>query len=199
MSGGGGGSIKETSAQKASTEVAIKGWEDFKTRWRPAQNAYFSRVLNNYSGTRKMAAGTAANDVDVAFGNAAGDASAALQRRGIGIGGGMSAATVNDMDIKRAASRGLATVAGKQAADDQQQQAIEGIVATGRGEKAAATAGLSALSNLSAQSAANEANIRANNSAAFGNAVGTVAGAGLGAATNRFTTLTDPNNLNDAG
>lgn len=184
---GGGGKIKETEAQRAQTDVALKGWEDFKTRWRPAQNAYFARVLNNYNGTRKIAAGTAASDVNVAFGNAAGRAGTMLQQRGVSIGGGASGAAMNDADIKRAASRGLATVAAKQAVDDQQQQAIEGIVATGRGEKAAATSGLATLSDLSARSAAEEAGNRAANSLALGNAVGAAAGAGLGAAANRFT------------
>lgn len=199
MSGGGGGGVKETSAQRAQTDVGIASWNDFKTRWRPAQNAYFSRVLNSYGQNRANAAGTAASDVNTAFGDTARTVTQGMQRRGIGLGGAASTAATNKVDIAQAKARGLAAVSGKQAADDQHQNALEGMTAVGRGEKAAATSGMSTLSNLSARSAANDAAIAAGNSQAFGNAVGAIGGAAVGEMLNAPSSGKRPNAMRTWG
>jgi hypothetical protein len=187
MSGGGGGKVEETEYQRAQTDVALRGWEDFKTRWKPAQNAYFGRVLSGYKGNRETAAGTAASDANVAFGDTARAVAQGQQRVGAGLGSGRSTAATMGADIALAKSRGLGVVSGKQAADDQHQASLGNIVATGRGEKAAATAGLSTLSNLSARTAANDAAIAAGNAQARGQFIGAIAGGALGEAANNFS------------
>lgn len=181
MSGGGGGKVKETSAEKESAAVSYDQWQDFQKRWKPAQNDYIARVRNNYQTTRNLAIGTASNDVDAAFGGAAGNVNRQMMQRGAGLNGGATRAAVNNIDIAQAKSRGLAKVSAGMAADDQHFQQLDGLTAIGRGQQAAGTAGLQSLASLSAASARNDAQIAQNNASAFGEFAGTVGGAALAA------------------
>lgn len=172
---GGSGKVKETSSEKESASIALDQWTDFKTRWKPAQDAYIRRVRADYKPLTQVAQGTASNDVDGQFGKV--NTLQTLQSRGVGMNGGKARFAVNGTDTAQAASRGLATVSAKQASEDRHQQQLEGLTAVGRGQQAGGVAGLQTLAGLSAATARNDAQIEQNNADALGETVGTVIGA----------------------
>lgn len=181
MSNGGGGKVKETAAEKAQTEIALKDWQDFQSRWKPAQNKYINRVTQAFEANKATAIGRASADVDGAFKDVARRGQQVQATRGAGLGSAKSAATANDADIAQAASRGLSKVSADQAAEDVKQGQLTQLTALGRGEKAASTQGFGTLAGLSAATARNDAQIAENNATAKGEFIGSVVG-GLGAA-----------------
>lgn len=178
MSGGSGGKIKETSAEKESAAVSYDQWQDFKTRWKPAQNQYIARVRNDYAANKRIAVGAASNDVDAAFAPAVSNANQQLLQRGVGLNSGKGRVTGNNLDVAQARSNGLAKVSATQAADDLHFRQLDGLTAIGRGQQAGATAGLQSLASLSAASARNDAQIAQDNADALGQTIGTAVGAG---------------------
>ncbi len=185
MSTGGGGKVKETAAEKAQTEISLKDWQDFQSRWKPAQNKYIARVTQAFEANKATAIGRASGDVDGAFKNVARQGQQSQARRGAGLGSAKSAATANDADIAQAASRGLSSVSADQAAEDVKQGQLQQLTALGRGEKAASTQGFGALAGLSARTAQNDARIAENNATAKGELAGTLIGVASGAYLNR--------------
>lgn len=177
-----GGSVKETEAERANADVAMRSWTDANARWRPATTDYMRRVSGNADSMKKLAEGTVNADTAGAFATTAKDAITSNAARGASVGSSKSLLDASAIDTEQARSRGLAGVSADQAAEDIHQQQVDGLIAVGRGQKAGAVAGFSNLADLSSATARADAQRAADEATAKGEFYGTLAGSAIGAA-----------------
>lgn len=174
----GSSEVKETEAEKAAAEVAMKQWELYKNELKGFEAGFIQRVDNlnsaanmadakesvdlgynkSYSDARTQAADTmAANGVDPSSSKFQGELNRLTTEQGVNQSDTINRAQVGEQDKY---------VAG-----------LQDVVAIGMGQKAESLAGLSDTATLSMRKATTDAYNDFNQSSAMAQTVGAVAGA----------------------
>lgn len=176
------GEQKETPQQRAFAEVAMAQMADYRKRWLPLQRKLAEDVTaagKADSSERQRAAGKAATDSAIRFGEAKGAVESALSDRSGSVGSSASKLGITGMGQDEATSRGLGFVAADQAIDDAYLEGLGMIAQMGKGERAGALRGMGDVAAMSGRQAAQDAELAAAKRAGNAQLVGQVAGFGL--------------------
>lgn len=192
--------MEETSAQRATADVAKQQMADWKQRWLPVQQRFAKNAdaaMQSGSWEHKRLEGAATTDNAARFGLAQQQLTGAAADTGT-LGSSRQKLNTVGLGADQATSTGLAKVAADQAATDSGVAGLQTATALGRGEKAIATNGLArsaAISGQQAQADAQDALAgRIGNASLVGKAVGTAGGLWLGGGNSSPMTV-DPNGL----
>jgi hypothetical protein len=172
---------KETPQQRAFAEVAKAQMADYRKRWLPLQRKLAEDVKDAGavdSFERRQAAGKAATDSAIRFGEAKGKVESVLSDAG-GAASSKFKLGVTGLGQDEAQSRGMGMVATDQAIDDSYLEGLGMIAAMGRGERQGALQGMGDVAAMSGRAAAQDAELAAQRRAGNAQLVGQVAGFGL--------------------
>lgn len=201
--------VRESSQQRAFAELAAKRFADYRQRWLPLQRQLMSDVQDMGradSAERVEAAGKAAADTSIRFGEAKGKLESALTGSGAGPGSGKFKMAQAGLATDEAASKGLGMAAADSAIDDAYLQGLASIASMGRGQSGQAVQGMGNVASMSGRQAAQDAEMALQSRMGRAQMYGQLAGAGLSAAltpgaqapgftgTNDFQGVTPSNN-----
>lgn len=173
--------VKETPQEKALAEVAMKQLADYRQRWSPLQRQLASKITAAGapdSRARRQAAGKAAVDNTVQFGDAERQVTATTSAA-TGLGSARTKMTITGMGDDKATSRALGLAGADQAVDDAYMEGLGMLTAMGRGERAGAVQGMADIAARSGRQAAADAATSLRRRAGNAQLVGQVAGFGL--------------------
>ena len=142
--GGGSTEIPETEAQRASSEVALKEFNDYMTTIRPFENKFMEDVSADTTGREAQAAGRVGADIAQKVGTPA-----------INPNMGLNPQSVSDVATTMAGAQ----VKANQAVKAQKAAGLQSIIDIGRGQANSAQLG---LTNLASQSVSEASNIALN-------------------------------------
>lgn len=143
----------------ALAEVASAKMADYKKRWAPLMSKLREDVRSAAapdSSERRLAAGKAATDNAVQFGDATEKLQTSLASSGQG---SKIKGAITGMGTDQATSRGLGFVASDQAIDDAWTEGMGKIVAMGQGESAGALEGFGQIARQGAAQANQDAQL----------------------------------------
>jgi hypothetical protein len=179
------GTQPETESERAVAQLAAAKFKDYQTRWAPRQAALattIKRMGAEGSFERGQLKAKSAADVGVNFAKAEKAVRAGQTGAGINPNSSASKLKLAGMDSDKAASIGLNSSLADQAIDDSYVQGLTSLMQIGRGQEATAVRGMADSARMSADRAASDAYLSAQSRAGNLNALGTVAGIGMGAA-----------------
>ena len=171
--GGGGGSsqVKETAAQKASAEVAMKNYNDYMSTIMPVQKEFIADVTADPTNRENLVTGQANANIAQKVGTPSIDPNAGMSSAStVGL-----ANTMSDAQIK-----------GRQAVDTQRLTGEQAIVDLGMGENSTAQLGLSDLASQSVKQSINNQQSSQYSADADMSAAASGLGAAAGMATNIY-------------
>lgn len=184
MSNSNKGTVPETAAEKAVSDLAMNRFRDYKARWAPLQ-ARLAETIQSMgkadSREREQLKTSQAADAAVAFDKAE---DAALQRdAAAGIDRNSSASKMRraGMRTDRAASIGIGGAISDQMVDDAFIGGLNALMNIGRGQQATAVKGMSESARMASGIAQNDAALSAQQRAGNYEAAGTAVGIGAGA------------------
>lgn len=177
--------VKETSQQRAFAELAAKRFADYRQRWLPLQRQLMSDVqeMGRADSTERVeAAGKAAADTSIRFGEAKGKLESSMTSGGAGPGSGKFKMAQAGLATDEATSKGLGMAAADSAIDDAYLQGLASIAAMGRGQSGQAVQGMGNVASMSGRQAAQDAEMALQGRMGRAQMYGQLAGAGLSAA-----------------
>lgn len=159
--GGGGGGIDDTEDQKALADIALDRFNRYQNLYVPAENRYISQVQNYDSGSRMdQAGGTAAGNVQQAFGEGFQQQRSDMAASGINPSSGMFQSAVGNFGSNMMAASSDNINRSQQSIQDSKVTGMQNVVAMGQGVAGNAMSGLGDAAGYSAE----EASRRATNS-----------------------------------
>jgi len=177
------GTVPETAAEKAVSDLAMARFRDYKARWAPLQARLASTVEamgKEGSPEREKLKTAQAADATVAFDQASDQAAARDTAAGINRNSSAAKLRQAGMRTDRAASIGIGGSISDQMIDDAYVGGLQELMHIGRGEQANATKGIGDSARIAAGIAQNDAAISAQQRAANAEGAGTVVGIGAG-------------------
>jgi hypothetical protein len=172
---GGGGKVKETPLQRAQADMAVTGWNDYRSRWAPVRNFAIQRT-QNVDPKRATALGLQNVETQGRFGDASKKLDASLSNQGLSNNSGRSIMAKAGLSASKATSLGNGAVDTNAAITRQYVGGLQDIISAGQGQKAQAQAGMETLARNSGAQAAADAQAAAQNAAGLGEAIGTGVG-----------------------
>lgn len=173
--------VPETQQQKALAEVAMKQLADYRQRWAPLQRQLATKITASGapdSREREQAAGKAATDNAVRFGDAERQVTAATSASA-GLGSSRTKLAMAGVGDDKATSRSLGLAGADQAVDDAYMEGLGMLTAMGRGERTGAVQGMADVAARSGRQAASDAAASLRRRAGNAQLAGQVAGFGL--------------------
>ncbi|EHK5438627.1 hypothetical protein I8Y03_001875 [Aeromonas hydrophila] len=178
MGKGGSNEIKETSAQKAMADIAMKQWGIYQSDLKQYENIFMDKVDDLNGGeVFDNAAGTAALGTAHSFGEAREGLSDVMAASGADPTSGKYQSTMHELETDQALSQTDTTNRAQSSQQDKYVAGLKDVVSMGQGQKAEALEGYSSLASASLNKAANDAQTKFNNKQAVLGVVGTVGGA----------------------
>ncbi|HBA87627.1 MAG TPA: hypothetical protein DCZ75_06440 [Geobacter sp.] len=151
-----------TEQQRALAGIAAEQYNNYMTTYRPFEEKYVTDVMGDTSSRKAKVTGRASADVAQAAGTAI--------KPGVDPASGAAFGSVANTALGTAKSKAI--VRGKQAVDNQQINAMQGVVNMGQGKAATTQAGMSALASSAANTAINDLQSEVNGDAFTRNAIG---------------------------
>lgn len=172
-----GGSVKETSYQKAEADVANSMWNDYQTNLKQYEDQFIGKVddLNDESNYTKLA-GDAATQTTSAFNNTQNKAAADLNSSGVDPTSGKYKATLGDIAKAQTTSQIDTTTKAQNSQQDKYTSGLSDVVAMGSGQQSDALSGYSSLAQESGNKAISDAETAYNNRAGTLTTLGQAAG-----------------------
>lgn len=180
MGSKGGGEAKETAEQRAVAAIAAESFQDYEKRWVPVENELIRQIRDVDDDVRR-AGQTSMSGTTQAFGAMRPAVEKGLAAARAAPGSGRFYDTESGLTVRQGASGGLNMAASRQGMRDRALSNLGSVISMGRGQESEALTGLSHQASITGQEAITDAARAASDSAAFGTAVGTAAGFGLGA------------------
>lgn len=180
--GKGPSKVKETAQEKALAEFAANKWTDYKQRWLPVQKQLAAQVAEMGqpdSAARRLAAGKANADTQMAFGQTQGAVEKRLTDAGAAPGSGRFNLASAGVSEDAATSGGLGMTIADQQVTDAYLSGLSSLAAIGQGRSATVGDALSQQAATSARQSAMDAQISGDRRAAVGELGGRLAGYGL--------------------
>jgi len=164
MSGGGGGDeIEETAEEKELAQLASERWAEYRDTFRPLENQYMGEVDElGEQGAMAQVTGQAATNVQQGTEMRGINPNTGMPNQGAAFGQARAQATSN-------AGLGL---------QEQHKRGLQSVIQIGQGQSAKSLQGLSDVAGQAAQEAQQDAFADFNQSQAWANLAGNVAGAG---------------------
>lgn len=183
MSNSNKGTVPETAAEKAVSDLAMNRFRDYKQRWAPMQLRLAETIKSmgkEGSFERERLKSAQAADATVAF-DKAGD-QVAQRDTAAGINRNSSAAKLRQQGLRtdRAASVGIGGAISDQMIDDAYIGGLDALMRMGRGQEAGAVRGMGQSAQIAAGIAQNDAALAADQRAGNFEAAGTAIGIGAG-------------------
>lgn len=173
--GGGGTKVKETNSQKILAQIGGQEFVDYENRWKPEVQA--ANVTESQLGSgveREKLAGMNVGGVEQGLG---------LPSAGFTGGEGkVSPLAIAGREVERAQGRSNAETSADVASTGRHIAGEENIIQRGRGQQAQAVSGLETQAGIDAARESARAQLEAENQNAALKGIGSLAGAGLGAA-----------------
>ena len=160
-----------TEQQKALATIAAEQFNNYMTTYRPFETRYAADVMGDTSSRTAKVTGRANADVAQAMGSAI--------KPGVDPASGRAFSAIASNAPATAKSKAIVT--GKQAVENQQINAMQGLVNMGQGKAATTQAGMSDLASNAAGRAINDARLRVSDDAFTRNTVGSAIGGAAGA------------------
>ncbi|WGY45223.1 hypothetical protein [Vibrio sp. ABG19] len=194
----GGGERKETAAEKAASQIAVKQWNIYNKELKPFENLFMQRV-DNINSDSNMADVKQSTDLSYnrEYGKAREATAENLAQAGIDPSSAKFQSTLSDLATDQAIAQGDTVNRAQSAEQDKYVTGKQDIVAIGQGQKAEGLAGINDTANLASQRATNDAYSDFNRSAATAQTVGTLAGIGTSMYLNRDTVTPDTGFVSD--
>jgi hypothetical protein len=179
---GGPDKVKETAQEKALAEFAANKWTDYKQRWLPVQRQLAAQVQEMGkpdSAARRLAAGKANADTQMAFGQTQGAVEKQMSNVGAAPGSGRFNLGSAGVSEDAATSGGLGMTIADQQVTDAYLSGLSSLAAVGQGRSATVGDALSQQAQTSARQSSLDAQISADRRGAQGQLAGQFAGYGL--------------------
>ena len=182
MGGGGDNEVKETEAERAAAEIAMKQWNLYKDELKGFEDNFIQRV-DNINSESNMA--NAKEAVDLGYNKSYSDARTqtadTMAASGIDPSSAKFQGAMNDMTTEQGIKQGDTVNRAQVGEQDKYVAGLQDVVAIGMGQKAESLSGINDTASLSMRKATTDAYNDFNQSAALGQTVGSVAGAGVAA------------------
>lgn len=175
---GGSNEVKETEAQKAAAEVAMKQWGIYQTDLRPFEDTFIKKVdgLNGGKEYDKQAS-TAALGTAQGFGEARRGLADAMAAGGVDPTSGKYQEAMGELGTDQALSQTDTTNRAQSSQQDRYVAGLKDVVSIGQGQKAEAMAGMGDLANASLRKATSDAQSAFQSKQATAGLIGSVGGA----------------------
>lgn len=186
MGGSSDNEVKETAAEKAAAEVAVKEWNLYNNELKEFEDIFMQRVdnINSQSNMDDVK-----QSADLSYNreySKARDATAQqLNASGVDPSSGKYQSTLSDLTTDQAIAQGDTVNRAQVNEQDKYVVGKQDVVAVGMGQKAEGLAGIEDTARLAASKATNDAYGDFNRRAANAQAVGTLAGIGTSAYVNQ--------------
>ncbi|MCG7587079.1 hypothetical protein [Photobacterium sp. OFAV2-7] len=178
MGGGGKNEIKETEAEKAAAEVAMKQWELYQSDLKGFETGFIKRV-DNINSAANMA--DVKESVDLGYSKSYSDArdktADTMTASGIDPSSSKFKGAMNKLTTEQAVKQGDTVNRAQVGEQDKHVAGLQDVVAIGMGQKAESLAGMGDSASLSLRKATTDAYNDFNQSAAMAQTVGATAGA----------------------
>ncbi|MEZ8965481.1 hypothetical protein AB6E53_02220 [Vibrio breoganii] len=187
--GGSDNEIKETSAEKASAQVAKDQWALYENELKPFEENFIQRVQSLDSQQAKNAGKDAVSvGNNRAFSEAKGAVADQMTSAGVDPSSGKFQTAIQEVGADQAISQGDTMNRMETSIQDRKMAGLSDVVAMGDGEKGEAMSGMDAVASSSLRKATSDAYNSFNRSSANGQLAGAVVGAGANYATNNLAT-----------
>lgn len=186
MGGGGKNKVKETAAEIAASQVALKEWNLYSTELKPFEDKFIQRV-DNFNSDSNMAKVKEATDLSYnrEYGKARDTASDSMLAAGVDPSSAKFAQSLSQLSSDQAIAQGDTVNRAQVNEQDKYVVGKQDVVAIGMGQKAEGLAGMEDTARLSQQKATQDAYGDFNRRSANAQAVGTLAGIGTSMYANR--------------
>lgn len=189
--GGGSGQIKETPAEKTQSQLAIQQWNNYQTKFAPLESR-LAGAVEATPGQHAQTQGQVQSATEQQFAPVRKQQAHGLFTHGFSPDSGGFQADMHQLNTNQAQSGGLNAAHADQAISNNQAYGELGVTQLGRGDTGTALQmATNAASNAQSQ-AESDARIALQKSMANQQLVGTVLGAGAGAAYQRFSSPSSP-------
>jgi hypothetical protein len=180
--GGKSSDVKETPAQRAAMEYAVKKFADYKQRYLPLQMRMAEQIKDMKafdSGERMRARGRASTETAARFSQAQSGLESALTASGAGPGSSKFKLATTGMGDDLATAQSMGLTSADQAIDNAYVEGLTALQSIGQGKDAAVSNAIDRQAAMSAQEAQFGAEMAARNRAGNRELVGTALGYGL--------------------
>lgn len=178
--------VKETAAEIAASQVAVKEWNLYNRELKQFEDVFIQRV-NNLNSQSNMAEVKQGADLSYQreYGKARDATATQLASRGVDPSSGQFRATLNSLASDQALAQADTVNRAQVNQQDKYVVGKQDIVAIGAGQKAEGLAGITDTAHLSANQAAQDAASAFNRRSATAQTVGSLAGVGASVYLNR--------------
>jgi hypothetical protein len=200
MSGGGGGKIDETEAEKAQAEVALQRWGDYQDIFKPFENQYMQEVDQmNSAATMDRASNLALNPIAKTFAQEGANIQRGMNASGVNPNSG-KAMTSKDMVADAQASAEVdATSRTTSTQQDNYVGGLQNISAMGQGQATNAIMGMGDVASRSQSYAVDSARDAMADQNNLRSGIGAIVGAGASYGTGTIKPKPKPDQLDDGG
>tara|TARA_Y100000780_G_scaffold128821_1_gene115969 strand:+ start:5107 stop:5664 length:558 start_codon:yes stop_codon:yes gene_type:complete len=177
--GGGGGEVKETSAEKAQAEVAMKRWEDYQNIFKDYENKFMSEV-DSFNSTEEIdrAENLSMRPLASAFNNQAQAVQKNLNASGVNPNSGKAKVAKSALGTAQASAEVDAASRGVSSQQDRYVSGLKSIVAMGQGQAGESIAGMTDIADSAQRNAQYDAQFDRMDRDNVRSAVGLAVGAG---------------------
>lgn len=179
MGGGGDNKVKETEAERAAAEVAMKQWDLYQTDLKGFEEGFIQRV-DNMNSDANMAEAKEAVDLgyNKSYSEARSQSAENLAASGVDPSSGKFQGTLRELTTEQAIKQGDTVNRTQVGEQDKHIAGLQDVTAIGMGQKAEAMAGMGDTAALSLRKATQDAYSDFNRSSANQQLAGALAGAG---------------------